>query len=226
MIRLPTALHSVLPAAFPCTPTGGLLTLFALTPGWGQDCNLQVMKGKKMVYDKHFSPCQRRRLPTLLQLCQSVLKAVSVGAYQGVASPHLINNTGVSYTHRCSSSEWPYLTKVAVLLRLPNPPSLRGASMSSLTNATTSNTGRAAAFEHLSLSSTAVFLFCQGSLCHLHFFILTEVSSYNAYKNTNSFTFIFNESFKPERLEIFSTMVYFALEIGVMQQQQQKNTTL
>lgn len=123
MIRLPTALHSVLPAAFPCTPTGGLLTLFALTPGWGQDCNLQVMKGKKMVYDKHFSPCQRRRLPTLLQLCQSVLKAVSVGAYQGVASPHLINNTGVSYTHWCSSSEWPYLTKVAVLLRLPNPPS-------------------------------------------------------------------------------------------------------
>lgn len=164
-------------------------------------------------------PKKDRRLPTLLQLCQSVLKAVSVGAYQRVASPHLINNTEVSSMHRCSrSSEWLYLTKAAVLLRLPDPPSLRGASMSSLTNAITSNAGRAAAFKHLSLSSIAVFLLCQGSLCHLHFFILTEVSSYNAYKNTNSFTFIFNESVKPERLEIFSTMVYFALEIGVMKQ--------
>lgn len=145
-------------------------------------------------------PKKDRRLPTLLQLCQPVLKAVSVGAYQRVASPHLMNNTEVSSMHRCSSSsEWLYLTKAAVLLRLPDPPSLRGASMSSLTNAITSNAGRAAAFKHLSLSSIAVFLLCQGSLCHLHFFTLTEVSSYNAYKNTNSFTFIFNESVKPER---------------------------
>lgn len=96
--------------------------------------------------------------------------------------------------------------------------SLLESSQHVLTNVTTSNTGRAAAFKHLSLSSIAVFLFCQDSLCHLHFFILTEVSSYTAYKNTNSFTFIFNESFKPERLEIFSTKVYFAPEIGVMQQ--------
>lgn len=171
-------------------------------------------------------PKKDRRLPTLLQLCQSVLKAVSVGAYQRVASPHLMNNTEVSSMHRCSSSsEWLYLTKAAVLLRLPDPLSLRGASMSSLTNAITSNAGRAAAFKHLSLSSIAVFLLCQGSLCHLHFFTLTEVSSYNAYKNTNSFTFIFNESVKPERLEIFSTMVHFALEIGVMKQKKLNTLT-
>lgn len=131
--------------------------------------------------------------------------------------------TAHSYLHLPSSSQLSknsYLITAAVLWRLTHsaqPPSPREGSMSLLTDATTSNAGRAATFKHWSLSSIAMLLFCQSSLCCWCFFILSEVSCCNAYKYTNSFTFIFNESFKPQRLEIFSTMMYFALEVIVMQ---------
>lgn len=137
--------------------------------------------------------------------------------FLGSAFHHSLSHKQISSTQWCSSSyKWLPPTKASVLWRLPNPaqsPSLREGSTSLLTNATTSNTGKATAFKHPSFNSLATILFCQNSPFCLHFFIFTEVSSYNAYKYTNSFTFIFSNSFNPQRLKIFSTMVNFSLEV-------------
>lgn len=154
---------------------------------------------------------------------QLAATGMSVGmflkTFSGLAFHHSVSHKHISSTQRCSSSyKWLSPTKAAVLWRLPNPaqpPSLREGSTPLLKNATTSNTGKATAFKHPSFNSIAMILFFQNSPCHLHFFIFTEVSSYNAYKYTNSFIFIFNKSFKPQRLKIFSTMVNFSLQVTV-----------